>query len=276
MKRLYLGIGFLLFASPVFGQTAAERETLYWQSVECEDIGQVVLYLETYPNGRYAAEARACAEQRLLQTDRKVEDLYWRSVECSSRRHMQAYLESYPNGRYVAEAQACLAQQGDRVPPPPSPPILDHGAVAADRKREEYYIAAASSTSFGTPLRGQANYAFGWDTRGSHAAGQRAEAACRESGDLLCYTHAGGQSLQGGCVTVVRGEWIEQREGRAARTYALYAVGAGPDRDIAADWAASHCRGSILGGKRSGQVARWACRIERTVCSSDVQDGRLD
>ena len=68
-------------------------------------------YLETYPNGAYAAEAQACLEQQRLRTEREIEDVFWQSVECKSRRQVQAYLEVYPTGRYVAEAWACLEGQ---------------------------------------------------------------------------------------------------------------------------------------------------------------------
>ena len=61
------GLGLLLFtqADPAPGQTAQEIEDLFWRSVECESARQVELYLETYPNGAYVAEAHACLEGQL-------------------------------------------------------------------------------------------------------------------------------------------------------------------------------------------------------------------
>jgi len=96
---------------PALGQTDEEIEEVFWESVECESMRQVELYLETYPNGAYVAEARACLEQQRLQEAREIEDLFWWSVECKSRLQVQAYLETYPTGRYLAEARACLEGQ---------------------------------------------------------------------------------------------------------------------------------------------------------------------
>ncbi len=39
-----------------------EKETVFWESVECESAGQVGAYLEVYPQGAYVAEAWACLE----------------------------------------------------------------------------------------------------------------------------------------------------------------------------------------------------------------------
>ena len=41
------------------------RETLFWESVECESRLQVEVYLEVYPAGAYVAEAQACLEGQL-------------------------------------------------------------------------------------------------------------------------------------------------------------------------------------------------------------------
>ena len=101
----------LLLPASVSGQTAEEIEDLFWRSVECASERQVDLYLETYPNGTYVAEARACLEQQRLQEAREIEDLFWRSVECRSRLQVQTYLTEFPEGRYVAEAWACLEGQ---------------------------------------------------------------------------------------------------------------------------------------------------------------------
>ena len=60
-----LGLLFLTQPGPVGSQTAQEIEEVFWQSVVCERAGEVELYLETYPQGRYVAEAWACLEQQL-------------------------------------------------------------------------------------------------------------------------------------------------------------------------------------------------------------------
>ncbi len=60
-----LGLLLLMQPGPASGQTAQEIEDLFWRSVECESARQVELYLETYPNGAYVAEAWACLEGQL-------------------------------------------------------------------------------------------------------------------------------------------------------------------------------------------------------------------
>ncbi len=60
-----LGLLLLMQAGPALGQTDAEIEEVFWESVECESVGQVELYLEIYPTGRYVAEAWACLEGQL-------------------------------------------------------------------------------------------------------------------------------------------------------------------------------------------------------------------
>ena len=61
------GLGFLLLvlSGPAVGQTDAEIEVVFWESVECESVRQVELYLEIYPTGAYVVEARACLEGQL-------------------------------------------------------------------------------------------------------------------------------------------------------------------------------------------------------------------
>ena len=89
---------------PSHGQDAEER--LFWESVECESALQVQVYLETYPDGAYVTEARACLEQRRAAQ----ETVFWESVVCDRKAEVRAYLEVYPNGAYVTEARACLEQ----------------------------------------------------------------------------------------------------------------------------------------------------------------------
>ena len=60
-----LGLLLLMQPGPALGQTDAEIETVFWESVECESVREVELYLEIYPTGRYVAEARACQEGQL-------------------------------------------------------------------------------------------------------------------------------------------------------------------------------------------------------------------
>ncbi len=39
---------------------ADEIEDLFWQSTNCQDVDEVNLYLQTYPNGKYENEALEC------------------------------------------------------------------------------------------------------------------------------------------------------------------------------------------------------------------------
>ena len=55
----------LMRAGPAIGQTDAEIEEVFWESVECKSTRQVELYLEIYPTGRYVAEAHECLEGQL-------------------------------------------------------------------------------------------------------------------------------------------------------------------------------------------------------------------
>ena len=74
-----LGLLLLMQSGPASGQTAQEIEDLFWRSVECESARQVELYLETYPNGAYVAEAHACLEGQ-LGLDRAAQRLVQRGL----------------------------------------------------------------------------------------------------------------------------------------------------------------------------------------------------
>ena len=57
------GLFVLLWAAPAAGQTEREVEDVFWRDVMCERELEVRAYLETYPDGAYVSEARACLEQ---------------------------------------------------------------------------------------------------------------------------------------------------------------------------------------------------------------------
>ena len=59
------GLFVLLWTAPAAGQTAREVEDVFWRDVVCERELEVRAYLETYPDGAYVSEARACLEQGL-------------------------------------------------------------------------------------------------------------------------------------------------------------------------------------------------------------------
>ena len=60
-----LGLLLLVLSGPALGQTDAEIEEVFWESVVCERAREVELYLEIYPTGRYVAEAHECLEEQL-------------------------------------------------------------------------------------------------------------------------------------------------------------------------------------------------------------------
>ena len=65
VRLAVLGLLLLMQPGSALGQTDAEIEVVFWESVECESTGQVELYLEIYPTGRYVAEAHECLEGQL-------------------------------------------------------------------------------------------------------------------------------------------------------------------------------------------------------------------
>ena len=65
VRLAVLGLLLLMQPGSALGQTDAEIETVFWESVECESVRQVELYLEIYPTGRYVAEAHECLEGQL-------------------------------------------------------------------------------------------------------------------------------------------------------------------------------------------------------------------
>ena len=68
-----------------------EKET--WHSATTID--KIQAYLDRYPNGRYADEAR-----------KKLEDLFWKETkEKDTIDSYQAYLDVYPDGRYASKAK---------------------------------------------------------------------------------------------------------------------------------------------------------------------------
>ena len=59
------GLFVLLWTAPAAGQKAREVEDVFWRDVVCERELEVRAYPETYPDGAYESEARACLEQGL-------------------------------------------------------------------------------------------------------------------------------------------------------------------------------------------------------------------
>ena len=64
VERWVAGLVFLLVLS-VPARAQDVPEAVFWERVRCEVEAQVQAYLETYPSGAYAAQARACLEQSL-------------------------------------------------------------------------------------------------------------------------------------------------------------------------------------------------------------------
>ena len=74
-----------------------EMDEIFWQTVEgCESLQGTKLYLEEFPEGKYATEAAGC--------------IAWEEVKgCEDKRAVQEFLGNYPKSRNSKDARACLA-----------------------------------------------------------------------------------------------------------------------------------------------------------------------
>ena len=98
-------------------QAAQRAEQAAWDEAKAGTSATAYsVYLDRYPNGRYAALAQS-AQQRLL----REEDAQWKTaLDAATRPAMQAYLAKYPNGRYVAQARQ---KEKDYQPVAPRPQV---------------------------------------------------------------------------------------------------------------------------------------------------------
>ena len=115
----------------VSAQTAGEMEDdLFWESSGgCGNVeGGARLYLEAYPRGRHAGEARACVA-------RWTEETAWNDVKgCKDIEGVTRFLERYPKGHYAEEARACTrAADLAQILLPDGVTLADWALLAEDR-----------------------------------------------------------------------------------------------------------------------------------------------
>ena len=125
------GLFVLLWTAPAAGQTAREVEDVFWRDVVCERELEVRAYLETYPDGAYVSEARACLEQGLGEaaedTQRAAQEetarqaaaaddaAYAAAEQADTAAAYGEYLEAYPAGRHadVAQERSAARQEAE-------------------------------------------------------------------------------------------------------------------------------------------------------------------
>ena len=146
-----VGLLLLMQPGPATGQTDAEIEEVFWESVECESVRQVELYLEIYPTGRYVAEAHECLEGQ-LGLDRAARILVQQGLAAleyevgaadglfgpATRRAIRAWqtAKEFAGTGYLTRAQAeTLMAQGREV--------VARAQAAAQRAQEEVRRQAA-------------------------------------------------------------------------------------------------------------------------------------
>ena len=95
-----------------------------WSEASCTSVIQLQNYLQSFPEGLHAAEAKYCinqievAELAELEAKRKaeaekqrlvqLEENQWQGVSCTNRTQLESYLGAYPNGKYKNNADSCL------------------------------------------------------------------------------------------------------------------------------------------------------------------------
>jgi outer membrane protein assembly factor BamD (BamD/ComL family) len=121
MKRICV-IWALIFSAYLPSITHADpKEDGFWNSVAKGNVAEEYeLYLEQYPKGKYAPEAKrrldklkgnagvVVVPEPVVRTgaDATPEDILWATVKQNHRaEEYQAYLQAYPQGRYVSAAK---------------------------------------------------------------------------------------------------------------------------------------------------------------------------
>jgi adenylate cyclase len=104
-------------------------ELVFWDSIKDSlRSADYEAYLEQYPDGNFAALARARLAEVLESTgtprdaaDREVELAFWDSVrELDNAESLQAYLDKYPSGEFVALAEIRLKELTEASTPSPA------------------------------------------------------------------------------------------------------------------------------------------------------------
>ena len=89
------------------------REQQAWDAVSelPRQRGCVAQFLQEFPEGRYAQDARACVEQSGIPEDGAgdVDDRLWERLDaCGDLEAISIYMDVFPQGRHAEEARACL------------------------------------------------------------------------------------------------------------------------------------------------------------------------
>lgn len=92
-------------------QQAERTERAVWESAKTGDsLAAYASYLDSYPQGQYAALAEAARKRVRRETAEREEDASWRVAQAANDSvTVQTYLNRYPGGRYLAQAQVRIA-----------------------------------------------------------------------------------------------------------------------------------------------------------------------
>ena len=89
--------------------SADSTEDFFWEvSKGCKTVAGTEMYLDRYPAGLYAAEAREC-----LARWQKEQDAWDRVKSCRDREDVERFLAEFSKGRYGEEARKCLERWSD-------------------------------------------------------------------------------------------------------------------------------------------------------------------
>jgi class 3 adenylate cyclase len=108
-------------------------ELVFWDSIkDSVRAADYDAYLEQYPDGNFAALARARLAELLESSgavrdpaEREIELAFWDSVrELDNVESMQAYLDKYPTGEFIALAEIRLKELADVTEEPVPEPVV--------------------------------------------------------------------------------------------------------------------------------------------------------
>lgn len=136
------------------GTSGSSVEDQYWDAIKNSNrLSDFQAYLNTYPNGQYAAIARLRINQiggssstipsPSGPSGSTAEDQYWDAVKNSNRpSDFQDYLNNYPNGKYSPIARLRISQLGGSANNPSSPSNVSPAATV----EQQYWDAVKNST----------------------------------------------------------------------------------------------------------------------------------
>ena len=148
------------------------------------------------------------------------------------------------------------------------PPGDGTTAPPAGTGAQDVYVAAAATVSLGRRIIEPGftwHYATGWSASSGHEAEMEADNACRRVSGSTCWLS--GSSLQGGCVVLVEGTWLD-RDDEQQRMDVF--VNTNQSRSWAEDVTLDECETAIHAGKPDGTVEVYECSLRVSYCSEDV------